>query len=466
LINATELLSGFSSRLTWNAIPPDVRGRASLLAADSIGIAIRARHDVSSVDPLLRAAAALGLSRGGSSVLGDLDSYSPYAAALLNGTLIHSLDFDDTHSGSALHPSATALAAALVAAEMEHATGEMALTGAIAGYEVLCRLSKALSPADHYDRGFHPSATCGAFGAAAAAANVMRLSTAQVEHAFGIVLSLAAGSMQFLENGAWTKAFQVGHAAAVGLMAAVMAREGYRGAAAAIEGRKGFLNSFAPKPNAAAAVHGLGTSWETLAVGIKPYPACRFAHSIMDAMIELRNEHAFSVENINRISCGLSRKAIDLVGEPIEAKRLASTPVEGQFSAPFLVTAALIEGGLGWDSYARLLRTRPVEECMQRVSVTHDARAEALFPNSFAGSIVVTLTDGRRLEKFVASPKGDPDNFVTEAEVRDKFVDLVGPYLGNRSASLFQTVLHMHAVPIGDMLRATRPAMEPATLDA
>jgi 2-methylcitrate dehydratase PrpD len=452
----TAQLAQFTSGLTIDAIPAEVRERAGVLAVDSLGIAIRARHDVGLVEPLIRAIDNLGMAHGDSAVVGDAKTYSAMGAALLNGTLIHALDFDDTFAPGALHPSAPTLGAALVAAEREGASGADLVCGIVAGYEVLCRLARALGAADHYDRGFHPSATCGAFGATAAAARIMKLTPEQVADAFGIVLSMCAGSMQFLANGAWTKAFQVGNAGAVGLMAATMAREGYRGAAFAIEGDKGFLNSYAPAPVAAKAVAGLGEVWETLQIAIKPYPSCRFAHALMDGAIALASEHGFALEDVAAIDCGLSRKAIDLVGKPIEQKRLAATTVEGQFSAPFLVSVAIAEGGMGWESYSRQLDNPAVRACMQKVSVEQDPRIEALFPASFGGAIKITLADGRVLERVVEVPKGEPENFVSADDIRTKFFDLVHPYLGERTAALFETILNLENADVSAMLLATR----------
>src|SRR5205807_939375 len=141
----------------------------------------------------------------------DTSGYTPPGAAMLNGTLAHSLDFDDTHAAASLHASAPIVPAAFAAAEMMGADGRNLIAAIVAGYETQIRLSLALDPAKHYDRGFHPTATCGAFGAAAAASRLMRLDAGKCTNAFGIVLSMAAGSMQFLVNGAWTKRSHVGH---------------------------------------------------------------------------------------------------------------------------------------------------------------------------------------------------------------------------------------------------------------
>ena len=170
---------------------------------------------------------------------------------------------------------------------MAGADGARVLAGVIAGYEVMCRLGRALKPADHYDRGFHPTATTGAFGAAVAAGRTLELSPEQLAMAMGICLSQSAGSMQFLVNSAWTKRFQVGNAAMAGVIAASLASEGFVGAADAVEGDAGFLKSYAPDPDPALAVKGLGDYWETLEIGVKPYPSCRFSHAAIDGIVDI-----------------------------------------------------------------------------------------------------------------------------------------------------------------------------------
>ena len=183
-------------------------------------------------------------------MFGDPARWTPAGAAFLNGALAHSLDFDDTHAAGSLHPGAPVIPAALAAGEMVGASGADVLAGIVAGYEVTCRVALALPAGAHYDRGFHPTATCGAFGAAAAAGRVFGLDADGIAGALGTVLSQAAGSLQFLANGAWTKRFQVGWAAMNGLVAATLVREGFKGAAEALEGKHGFMQRLRARPDA------------------------------------------------------------------------------------------------------------------------------------------------------------------------------------------------------------------------
>ncbi|MFQ5927823.1 MAG: MmgE/PrpD family protein, partial [Terriglobia bacterium] len=305
LIAITRRLSEFVAEISHDQLPAEVRERAKQLVADHVGIAVRARQEAESTPSLLAAVRTLGLAQGAASVVADVGRYSPPGAALINGTLAHSLDFDDTHARGSIHPSAPIVPAALAAAEMTGANGREVIAGIVAGYEVQIRLSLALVPKDHYDRGFHPTATCGVFGAAAAAARVFGLPADQVANAFGICLSQAAGSMQYLLEGAWTKRFHVGYAAMNGLIAASFAREGFKGAVEAIEGKAGFLKSYAPNPIFENATARLGEVYETMAIAVKPYPCCRYSHAAIDALVELRATNDIDPEEIESVEVGL-----------------------------------------------------------------------------------------------------------------------------------------------------------------
>lgn len=443
MTNTSAVFADFASNLKCAAIPAPVVERAKLLIADSIGIAIRACHDVPSSAVHLRALRSMG-QLGDFPIFGSRSRLSAPAATELNGALIHSLDFDDTYSPGALHPSAAVLPAALAAVQMSGASGADLLAAVVAGYELMCRLSVALGAADHYDRGFHPSATCGAFAAAMAAGRALGLDARQCESALGIALSQTAGSLQFLVNGAWTKRFQVGNAARAGLVSACLAREGYRGAAEPLEGKHGFLQAYASNPQTHEATCELGETWRTLEIAVKPYPSCRFSHAAIDAIVGLKSDYAFAPKDVSRIVCGLSRKGILLVGDPIEHKRQPADVVSAQFSMPFAAAVAVMEEGMGWDSYSRWLGTAELTALMGLVDVEHDSEVEALFPARFGARVQIALRDGRVLNRLVTSPKGESDNFVTRDLIDRKFDDLVAPYVDHGSRQiLLNTVFHL-----------------------
>jgi 2-methylcitrate dehydratase PrpD len=455
----TRDLAAFSAAIQHDALPEAIRTRTRFLVLDLIGNIVRGRHDAESTAPLLATVRALGLAAGGAAVFGDATRYTPAGAALLNGALAHSLDFDDTHAAGSLHPGAPVIPAALAAAEMAGADGKTVLAAIVAGYEVTCRLAVALPAGDHYDRGYHPTATCGAFGAAAAAGRVFGLTAAQVEDALGIALSQSAGSLQFLKNGAWTKRFQVGWAAMAGLVAAQLAREGFRGAGEALEGKAGFLSAYAPNPVPARALQGLGSEWELMNTAVKPYPSCRYGHASVDAALMLRAEHGLSAAEIEGVTMGLPDKGMLLVGRPLEYKQNPQNVVDGQFSGPFVVSCALVRGHFGWDSYA-WLNDADIRAMMPKVVCEQDPEIEAEFPANMSGKVTIRAR-GQSFSRKVVVPKGEPANFLTEAELRGKFAALCDAVLGaERARQLADAVLSLDRAPdVNGLMRLGAPLM-------
>ena len=366
-MSITKILSDYSANLKLSDLPPDVVTRTRFLLLDLVGNIIRARYDAESTPAMLAAVRALGLGQGQSGVFGDPARYSPVGAALLNGALAHSLDFDDTH---------------------------------------------------------------------------------------------AAGSLQFLANGAWTKRFQVGWAAAAGLTAATLAREGFKGAADALEGKAGFLRAYAPDPVPERAIQDLGHVFELMRTAVKPYPSCRYGHAGIDAMLALRAEHKLQPGEVERIVYGTSRSGMMLVGEPPEKRANPQNVVDGQFSGPFALSTALVTGAMGWDSY-RELQNPAIRALLPKVICEDDADAQAVFPDKMAGKVTVTAR-GQTFSKFITDPKGEPENFLTEAELRAKFAGLTDAVLtAPQAAKLADVVLGVHlAADVSALLRAAVPLAE------
>jgi 2-methylcitrate dehydratase PrpD len=323
---------------------------------------------------------------------------------------------------------------------------------------VQIRLSLALDPAAHYDRGFHPTATCGAFGAAAAAARIFELDTKGCANAFGIVLSMAAGSMQFLVNGAWTKRSHVGHAAMCGLIAATLAREGYQGAADALEGKWGFLHAYAPAADEAKAVDALGRRWETLKIAVKPYPSCRYSHAAIDGILALAREHGIRADEVQEVAVGVPEPGWKIIGNPEEAKQQPKSVVDGQFSMAFCAAVALRSGGLIWDDYGRHLGDPVTLALCKKVRTRVDPRAQADFPEEMGASVHLKTTRGT-YDTYVRVPKGEPKNFLSAEELRAKFDGLTAPYLSSRRRDELAAALLAleQAKDIGSVLRLARP---------
>ena len=438
----TATVCEFASSLNLKNVPRPVVERACLLVTDSVGIAIRGRREAESTPALLAAVQRMGIDHGGGGVFADAKGYAFPAAALVNGTLIHSLDFDDTHIAATVHPTAPILAAALAGGQMAGARGADVLAGVVAGYEVVCRLGRALKPADHYDRGFHPTATAGAFGATVSAGRALGLDAQHLEMALGICLSQAAGSMQFLVNSAWTKRFQVGNAAMVGVIAASLAAEGFIGAADAIEGDCGFLKSYAPDPDPDLAIHALHEHWETLEIGVKPYPSCRFSHAAIDGVIDIVGT-GVAESDIAQITIGLPRKGMDLTALPQDFRRKPQGVVGGQFSMHFTAAVAAQTGNLAWDDYARYLDEPNTLALAERIDVSEDPEMEAIYPERMGGRVTVQFRDGSHQSRCVEIPRGEPENFPEDAVHRAKFLSLAEPVIGDAASELHQQLMSL-----------------------
>ena len=440
MANETATLAAYVADLKFDDIPQDVRERAKVLTLDYLGSTIRARQEAESTPALLSMLQALSLDGAGeATVFGDSKKWTPAVAALLNGALGHSLDFDDTHADSSLHPSAPVVPAAFAVGEMVGASGEQVLTAIVAGYEVCCRLGNALDPTSHYARGFHPTATAGTYGAAAAAGKLLGLSEEQLISAFGVSGSQAAGSLQFLVNGAWNKRYQVGAAAMNGVIAATLAKNDFLGATESVEGKHGLLVGYSDDAHPEKATAGLGKVYETMKIGVKPYPSCRYTHAAIDAIIAMRREHNLTPAQVKRVEIGLHRNGITLTGDAA-TKRYPTSIVGGQFSMFFTGALALDQGSFGWDDYKRL-GDAAIDALADRFDVVQDERLEGQ-RHPFGGRVSITTEDGVH-ERIYADPSGEPSSFPDAQAMAQKFLQLARPVLNGGAEKFADAILSL-----------------------
>ena len=437
----TATLAAYVANLKHDDIPQEVQGRAKALTLDFLGSAIRARRDAESTPSLLKMLETLRLDGAGeATVFGDARTWTPAVAALLNGALGHSLDFDDTHADSSLHASAPVVPAAFAVGEMVAASGREVLTAIVAGYEVCCRLGNALDPTSHYARGFHPTATAGTYGAAAAAAKLFELSQDRIVAAFGVSGSQAAGSLQFLVNGAWNKRYQVGAAAMNGVIAASLARNDFVGAIESVEGKHGLLVGYSDNAHPDKATAGLGATFETMKIGIKPYPSCRYTHAAIDALIAMRRDHNLTPDQIKRVEIGLHRNGITLTGDAA-TKRHPRSVVGGQFSMFFTGAVALDQGRFGWDDYDRL-GDAAIDALADRFDVVQDDRLEIGRSHPFGARVSIETEDGVH-ERLYPDPSGEPSSFPDRTAMQQKFLTLARPVLAGRADQLADAILSL-----------------------
>jgi len=330
--------------------------------------------------------------------------------------------------------------AAFAVGELVGASGREVLTAIVAGYEVCCRLGQALDPTSHYGRGFHPTATAGTYGAAAAAAKLFGCSKEQIVAAFGVSGSQAAGSLQFLVNGGWNKRYQVGAAAMNGVIAATLARNDFVGATESVEGKHGLLAGYTDAAHPDKATAGLGKIYETMKIGVKPYPSCRYTHAALDALIAMRREHNLTPDQIRRVEIGLHRNGITLTGDAA-TKRHPTSVVGGQFSMFFTGAVALDQGRFGWDDYDRL-GDAAVDELADKFDVVQDDSLEIGRTHPFAARVRITTDDGVH-ERTHDDPSGEPNSFPDVAAMAQKFLALARPVLNGRADQLADAILSL-----------------------
>ena len=264
--------------------------------------------------------------------------------------------------------------------------------------------------------------------------------------------------MQFLYDGAWNKRFHTGYAAMNGLIAATAAAEGQRGAAQALEGQAGFLHAYSPAAQVERVTTSLGTEFETLSIAVKPYPACRYSHAALDALIGLAEQYDIDANDVSAVEVGLPSTGHKIIGEPLSAKQRPHNIVDGQFSMPFVGAVALRERGLAWDDYARHLSNPATLALCKKIRTVVDPAVEAEYPSNMSASVRVD-TSGNRYEQLVVVPKGEPSNFMSDAELLNKFGLLVDPYLDHAQRDKLSTTLLLldHAENITELLALSCP---------
>jgi 2-methylcitrate dehydratase PrpD len=417
-MNETRALVEFLAALAPGDLGAEVLDRTRYLLLDYVGVAIRGAREESTL-PVYKMIERLNAR--------TLPGYR----ALAMGTAAHAIEMDDTHNAGSIHLGVVMFSAALALAELlGNVPVERFTVAVVAGYEAAARIAMAVQPKEHYLLGFHPTATCGVFGAAATASKLLNLTAEQMLSAFGIAGSMAAGSMEFLAEGAWTKRLHPGLAAQNGIQAAMLAAEGFRGPKKILEGRDGFLSGYSRKPRPELITEDLGESFEIMRTSVKPHSCCRYMQGPIDAILALVREHHLQPHEIQRIEVAVLEAGWGLVAEPREQKYNPQSLVEAQFSMPFGAAVAVLYGAAGIDQFTEdNARSKAVQCMMEKVVLQKDVRIEKNFPEEWAARVAIDLAGGRRLEKFIQHPKGDPKNPLSWDELIAKFKSITGPFI-------------------------------------
>ncbi len=395
--------------------------------------------------PATLLAAALAAERGpGRSICYVDGKAGPLRhAALLNATASHTVEFDDIFRDAGYHPACPTIPPALAAMQQQGGGMEMLLRAITAGYEVSCRIGMAVQPS-HY-RYWHTTGTVGTFGAAAATALVLGCDAQRMAHAIATAATFAGGLQQAFLSDGMSKPLHPGHAADAGALAAIGAAAGVTGALDVLHGPKGFAAATSDDTGKwEAAFADLGQRICITEMTFKNHGCCGHIFAALDAVDDLRREHGFAADDVAAIHVGGYGPTKTVCDRP-EAR----TEQECRFSTQYCMGALLVLGGVRLAAFAPENLANPaIRAIMPRVTVELDPELADAYPARRAARVRLSLQNGRVLERFQPTRKGDPDAPLSDADLSAKFEELVAPVLGAGPASaLLEALWHGDAVP-------------------
>ena len=447
-MTVSEAFADFILGLELASVPFELVQKSKAHMLDGLGIAL-ASTGFDFAGPALSGAQKLGAGSD-THVIGLGAALPAAGAALVNGVLIHGLDFDDTHIGAIYHATAPALASALAAGEASGADGREFLTSFVAAMEIGCRLGRAAKGGFH-DRGFHPTALCGAFAASYAAGRLMGGDRAQLVAAAGLCGSMAAGVLEM--QGSWLKRMHPGWAAHSGIAATALATSGFRGPSTMFEGGHGFYHTHlgAVPTGEASPDHGLGDRWLIGGIALKPYPCCHFIHGYVDCALELRSR--VDLDEIVGIELPLAPRIHPLVSGPLRP----TEPYAAMFSTPYVVALALVTGKVDLAAFHDKGVNDPrVLALSDRTTVSKDLDSD--FPVHFPGEVRLTLKSGEVVSHRVATSYGTPERPMSDADLKAKFMANATRVLeAGKAEALMRMVLEVEQIGhVSELTRACK----------
>jgi 2-methylcitrate dehydratase PrpD len=351
------------------------------------------------------------------------------AAALINGTASHIVEVDDIFREAIYHPGAPTVAAALALAQAREVSGEAFLRAVVVGYEVSTRIGAAMGRA-HY-RYWHNTGTIGCFGAAAAAAEILRLDAARFAHALATAATFAAGLQQAFRMDSMSKPLHAGRAAEAGVTAALAAAEGVTGSLDILEGDAGFGRAMSDGPDWQKSVATLGRDFHITRITFKNHACCGHTFAPIDGALALQAQHGVQPDDIERIDIGTYKAALEVAGYDNP-----QTPAEARFSVKYTVASALAHGSVRLAAFAPARMADPATRAlMTRIALGVDPELDAAFPGRRAAHVRMQLRDGRVLTHLQPTRKGDPEQPLTDDELEQKFLELAAPVLGQAAAA-------------------------------
>src|SRR5262245_21050852 len=456
-----ETLATFAAELSPSRVPPDVAEQAARLLLDTVGVTLAAVPE-DFAGSIHAATRRLG-GPPEASLWGSREQVGLAAAALANGTLAHGLDYDDTLEDAIVHTGSCCVTAALAAGEARHAAGPEVLAAIVAGVEVMAAVGR-VCPGAFHRRGFHPTALCGSFGAAAAAGRLLGLTGDELATAFGLCGSQASGIIEYLTDGSSTKRLHAGWAAHAGVVAAHLAQAGFTSPRTVFEGTHGFYQAFAGAPpdggRLATLTGALGREWAIQRLMFKAYPCGSINQPYMDCAARIRTHPGFDPAAIRAIVCRTAEGPVHRLWEPLAEKQRPTSSYGAKFSLPYCIALVLIEGQAGVDGFSEA-RTRDPRILGVARKVRYVLDPSLPYPQRFTGHVRVELADGRFLEETQDAPRGGREYPLTPEELHEKFrVNAARPLPAAQAETLLERLLAIlganDVTPLAALLR--RPA--------
>ena len=435
----SDRLADYACSMTFEKLKADHVGKMKVFLLDWLGSAY-AGKDLPPVGMMRKVTRSLGGTPEATSIPDGVKT-NCLLASLVNGASSHIVEMDDLHRESIFHPAASILPAVLAAGERERISGKDLIVAISIGYEVGIRVALAAGPS-HY-RFWHTTGTCGTFGAAAGAAKAMHLNEEQVAWAIGSAGTQAAGLWEFLGESAMSKQLHTGKAAMNGLLAALLAKEGFTGARRILEGEKGFFRATSEDFDENRCIADLGKIFHSERNSIKYHASCGHTHSAIDALLLATGGKTLLPNDVETVNLWVYQAAIDLLGR-IEPK----TPYLAKFNLPFCLATAMRYGHVqSGDFTLARLEDNDLKELMKKIKVKVDAGLTKAYPRKWPARVTIILKGRRSLDGATEYPKGDPENPLSEGELIAKFKSLTEGMLPSRQAdAIIDRVMHLESM--------------------
>ena len=414
----SQRVGRFVSGLKLADVPPVVLAKAKLVFLDTLGVAL-ASSTMDFGKMVINVARKLG-GANTSLLIGASHRVTAANAVMANGTLAHGLDYDDTLEEAIVHTGACAWMTALAVGEEVKASGKSVLEAAIAGTEVLCKVG-LVAPGKFHARGFHPTAICSTFGAAAAAGKLYGLTVEQWVDAFGLCGSQSSGIIEYLADGTWTKRMHPGWSAHGGVIACLLAQEGFRGPAKVFEGTHGFFSAFGGNNDYRfERILELGKAWEIPRLTFKSYPCGSISHPYMDCALKIKQKYVPAPGEIREVVCRTAEGPVHRLWEPLADKQRPVSSYGAKFSLPYSIAVMLIRGKAGLDEFSdETIHEVNILELAGKVRYELDPSID--YPRHFSGHVRVIMDDGRVLEENQPHPRGGFEDPLPPEEIEQKF---------------------------------------------